>query len=103
MRTPRQHPPRCSQPPSFPLDYQVSPACPSRVFINTKGSPLVVHEKGMPQITEPLALLREQGNRVILCPVACILIFGKEPLRTESVKESIRLALPSLILLTKCT
>src|SRR6266702_3148351 len=29
MWTPCQHPPHCSQSTSFPLNYQVSPACPS--------------------------------------------------------------------------
>ncbi|KAH8988272.1 SAC3/GANP/Nin1/mts3/eIF-3 p25 family-domain-containing protein [Lactarius hatsudake] len=64
----------------------------------TKVSPLVVHEEGMLLFAELAALLREQGNRVMVYLVACILerLFGKDT--TEDI-ESIRagIAIPDII------
>jgi hypothetical protein len=59
----------------------------------TKVSPLVVHEEGMLQFAELAALLREQGNRVMVYLVACILerLFGKDTI--EDI-ESIRAGIP---------
>jgi rhodanese-related sulfurtransferase len=67
----------------------------------TKVSPLVVHEEGMLQFAELAALLREQGNRVMVYLVACILerLFGTDTI--EDI-ESIRAGIPSLILLMEC-
>ena len=59
----------------------------------TKISPLVVLEEGMLQFAELAALLREQGNRVMVYLVACILerLFGKD---TIEDMESIRAGIP---------
>ncbi|KAH9023008.1 SAC3/GANP/Nin1/mts3/eIF-3 p25 family-domain-containing protein [Lactarius hengduanensis] len=64
----------------------------------TKVSPLVVHEEGMLQFAELAALLREQGNRVMVYLVACILerLFGKDTIEDiESIRAGI--AIPDII------
>ncbi|KAF8257416.1 hypothetical protein EI94DRAFT_1758502, partial [Lactarius quietus] len=64
----------------------------------TKTSPLVVHEEGMLLFAELAALLREQGNRVMVYLVACILerLFGKDTIEDiESIRAGI--AIPDII------
>ncbi|KAI9457223.1 SAC3/GANP/Nin1/mts3/eIF-3 p25 family-domain-containing protein [Lactarius psammicola] len=64
----------------------------------TKVSPLVVREEGMLQFAELAALLREQGNRVMVYLVACILerLFGKDTIEDiESIRAGI--AIPDII------
>lgn len=64
----------------------------------TKVSPLVVDEEGMLQFAELAALLREQGNRVMVYLVACILerLFGKDTIEDiESIRAGI--SIPDII------
>ncbi|KAI0294123.1 SAC3/GANP/Nin1/mts3/eIF-3 p25 family-domain-containing protein [Multifurca ochricompacta] len=58
----------------------------------TKFSPLIVTEEGMLQFAELAALLREQGNRVMVYLVACILerLFGKDTIEEiEAIRDGI--------------
>jgi hypothetical protein len=64
----------------------------------TKASPLVVLEEGMLLFAELAAVLREQGNRVMVYLVACILerLFGKDTIEDiESIRAGI--AVPDII------
>ncbi|KAI0246513.1 hypothetical protein BJV78DRAFT_1286317 [Lactifluus subvellereus] len=64
----------------------------------TKVSPLVVDEGGMLHFSELATLLRQQGNRVMVYLVACILerLFGKDTIEDiEAIHDGI--AIPDII------
>ncbi|KAI9510104.1 SAC3/GANP/Nin1/mts3/eIF-3 p25 family-domain-containing protein [Russula earlei] len=64
----------------------------------TKSSPLIVDEEGMLHFSELAALLREQGNKVMVFLVACILerLFGKDTIEDiEAIRGDI--PIPNII------
>ncbi|KAH9987627.1 hypothetical protein BJV74DRAFT_494229 [Russula compacta] len=64
----------------------------------TKSSALIVDQEGMLQFIELAALLREQGNRVMVYLVACILerLFGKDTIEDiEAIRDGI--SIPDII------